>query len=292
MSLRQMEFVLAVADSLSFTKAAKRLGVSQPSLSQSVLNLESELKVRLFERQSPLKLTLEGELYVQKARLIMEAYYDLNSELSSLVALKSDSVRIGFSQNGYKMIPGALAKFCRRFSRANIKITQPHSTLQIRQMLLDGEIDLGMLILPLDTAELEYESIKRSKLYACAGANSALGRRYRSFSRVSLVDLKDEKFILPARSQRNRAILDAAFARAGYEPNVLCEVQTFDVATAMAASGVGVCFTLAEAASSGDEMVLLDVGETGLDKELVIAYKKGKKLSRLESEFIKIAKQE
>lgn len=291
MSIRQMEFVLEVAKQKSFTKAAKKLKIAQPSLSQSILNLENQLKLKLFERQSPLKLTQEGEMYVQKAKVILEAYHELNAELSNAAGLKNDSICIGFSQNGYKMIPHALPKFCRQFSRANISIKQPHSTLEIREMLLNGDIDLGLLILPLNTDELEYISIKRSKIYACVSAQSTIAKKYKKSSKISLKELENEKFILPTHSQRNRAVLDAAFSRAGYTPNVLCETQIFDIAISMAASGVGVCFSLAEAVGKNDDVVLFDLGETSLDKELVIAYKKGKKLSKLAKEFIKIAKQ-
>lgn len=73
MNLRQMELVLKVASEKSFTKAANALKVPQPSLSQSILNLEKEIGMPLFNRETnPISLTNAGEIYLSKAKLVFD----------------------------------------------------------------------------------------------------------------------------------------------------------------------------------------------------------------------------
>ncbi|WP_297937322.1 LysR family transcriptional regulator [uncultured Campylobacter sp.] len=89
MNLRQMELVLKVASEKSFTKAANALKVPQPSLSQSILNLEKEIGMPLFNRgTNPISLTNAGEIYLSKAKLVFDVLEDLNTELSELVGAK------------------------------------------------------------------------------------------------------------------------------------------------------------------------------------------------------------
>ena len=293
MNLRQMELVLKVADKKSFTKAANSLKVPQPSLSQSILNLEKELGVPLFDRSTnPVALTQAGEIYYSKAKLVFKVIEDLSLELSGLNDAQISRIRIGFSQNGYNIIPDILPKFCKRFERANIKILQVYSTLKIRQMLLDDDIDIGMLILPIDTDGLCFEEIKRQKTFLALPALHPLSQEFsgQKYPKISLKDVENEKFILPRRDQRSRKLIDEIFKKHRINPEILCEVETFSIANQIVASGVGACFSIPEIVQNRDEITLFDIDEPSLEKTLVLAYKQERELSFLEAEFINMAK--
>jgi transcriptional regulator, lysR family len=295
MNLRQMELVLKVASEKSFTKAANALKVPQPSLSQSILNLEKEIGMPLFNRETnPVSLTNAGEIYLSKAKLVFDVLEDLNTELSELGGAKRGKIRIGFSQNGYNMIPEALPKFCKRFSGANIKVMQIFSTLKIRKMIIDDELDIGMLIMPIDANGLKCEVVKRQDMFLALPALHPLSLKYKNHdTKISLKELKNEKFILPKESQRSRAEIDLAFKKAGFAPKIFCETETFDIANSIVASGYGACFTIPQfiKEDKADKVRLFDIGEPTLAKTLILAYKEDKKLSKLAQEFIKIAKE-
>ncbi|MBE3022793.1 MULTISPECIES: LysR family transcriptional regulator [Campylobacter] len=296
MNLRQMELVLKTAELKSFTKAANELKVPQPSLSQSILNLEKEIGMPLFNRTTnPVSLTHAGEIYCQKARLVFDILNDLNLELSEMGGAKSGKIRIGFSQNGYIMTPDVLPKFCKKFNKASIKILQVFSTLKIRKMLIDDEIDLGMLILPIDTEGLKYEIIKTQEMFLALPILHPLSQKYKGQKnpKISLKDVKDEKFILPKQNQRSRILFDEIFKRANIKPEILCETETFDIANSIVASGVGACFTIPEFIKEDkkDKITLFDINEPSLNKTLILAYKEDKKPSNLMLEFIKMAKE-
>ena len=295
MNLRQMELVLKVASEKSFTKAANALKVPQPSLSQSILNLEKEIGMPLFNRETnPVSLTNAGEIYLSKAKLVFDVLEDLNTELSELGGAKRGKIRIGFSQNGYNMIPEALPKFCKRFSGANIKVMQIFSTLKIRKMIIDDELDIGMLIMPIDTNGLKCEVIKTQDMFLVLPALHPFSLKYKNQdAKILLKELKNEKFILPKESQRSRAEIDLAFKKAGFTPKIFCETETFDIANSIVASGYGACFTIPQfiKEDKADKVRLFDIGEPTLAKTLILAYKEDKKLSKLAQEFIKIAKE-
>lgn len=296
MNFRHMQLVLKVAQMQSFTKAANALKVPQPSLSQSIFALEKELGVALFNRSTnPISLTHAGEIFLSKAMLINDLCDDLTTQIKELNTMQKGKIRIGFSQNGYSMLPDILPKFCKRFGNADIKIVQLFSTLKIRQMLIDDEIDIGMLILPIDTTYLSYDIIKTNMTYLMLPISHPFSVKFKNkiLPKINISDLKNEKFILPKGTQRSRAIFDEIFSKAGFKPEILCETETFDVANSIVASGVGACFSISDMIKDDkkDKVKLFDINEPSLAKTLVIAYKKDKKLSKLASGFIKMAKE-
>lgn len=296
MNFRHMQLFLKVAQLQSFTKAANELKIPQPSLSQSIFALENELKTTLFNRSTnPITLTEAGEIYLKKANLIKDMVSELDAEISALNKAKTGKIRIAFSQNGYNMIPNLLPQFCKRFSDADIKILQIFSTLKIKQMIYDDEIDLGMLILPIDTNYLKYEVIKSSNTFLALPTLHELSLKFKNkeLPTIAISELKDEKFILPRSTQRSRLDIDLMFKKSGFVPKILCETETFDIANSIVASGVGATFTISELIKEDkkDKIKLFNIEDSKLDKTLAIVYKKDKKLSNLEIEFIKMAKE-
>lgn len=220
---------------------------------------------------------------------------ELDTEISALNRAKTGKIRIAFSQNGYNMVPNLLPTFCKRFSDADIKISQIFSTLKIKQMIYDDEIDIGMLILPIDTNYLKYEVVKSTNVFLALPSIHELSLKFKNIEMpiISINELKDEKFILPKSTQRSRLDIDLVFKKYGFTPKILCESETFDIANSIVASGVGAAFTISELIKEDkkDKIKLFNLEDVNLLKTLAIVYKKDKKLSNLELEFIKMAKE-
>ena len=95
---QQIEYVLTLAEQRSFSKAAQKLYVSQPSLSQYIINLEKQIGTSLFDRStSPVRLTTAGEAFVETARQIKALEDNFTNRISDLENLRTGSVRIGAS---------------------------------------------------------------------------------------------------------------------------------------------------------------------------------------------------
>lgn len=295
MNLHRMELVLKVAEFRSFTKAAEALKIPQPSLSQSILSLERELGTQLFNRTSnPISLTRAGKIYASKAKVIFDAINDLKNDISEISGVKNDKIRIGFSQNGYNLLPSLLPMFCKKFKDSDLQITQFSSALSIREMLLQGDLDVGMLILPIDMSGLDGVKILTQKTYVALSSTHQLSLEFKNESvpKIDISRLKEERFILPNQSLRSAEQIDAFFAAAGFAPKVLCRTETFDIANAIVASGAGACFSIPQMIKEdkASRIKLFDVGARELDNTLIIAYKKGKRLNHLAQAFIKTAR--
>ncbi len=297
MSLKQIECVVMVAKLKSFTKAANRLKITQPSLSQSINILEKHIGVPLFDRSTnPISLTHAGEIYISKANAMIELYNDLNVQMQDVTGFGSGKLRLGFSQTGYHFIPDALSQFYKKFPNADIKVSQVSSTLRLEKMLLDGELDIATLILPLNSSELNYKIIKQSRVLLALPITHPLSQKIKKraigYPTIALNELKKERFILPKETQRSRPIFDKIFKSAGFEPIVFCETETFDIANSIVASGIGACFTLPQFIKEDkiDKLMLFDVEDPLLERTAVLAYKKDKRLSRIANEFLLMAK--
>lgn len=297
MSMKQIECVVMVAKLKSFTKAAQKLKIAQPSLSQSINILEKQIGVPLFDRTTtPISLTHAGEIYIAKASSIIELYNDLNVQMRDVTGFENGKLRLGFSQTGYHFIPEALPLFYKKFPNADIKITQVFSTLNLEKMLIDGDVDIATLILPLHSDELGYKILKEENACLALPSTHPLAqkskKRSKGYPTILLSELKNEKFILPKGTQRSRPIFDQIFKKAGFEPNILCETETFDIANSIVASGIGACFTLPQFIKEDkkDKIMLFNIDEPLLERTVVLAYKKEKRLSRIAQEFLAIAK--
>ncbi|ATB68952.1 LysR-type transcriptional regulator [Sulfurospirillum diekertiae] len=297
MSLKQIECVVMVAKLKSFTKAANKLKIAQPSLSQSINILEKQIGVPLFDRSTtPISLTHAGEIYLSKANAIIELYHDLNIQMCDVTGFENGKLRLGFSQTGYHFIPDALSKFYKKFPKADIRVSQVFSTLNLEKMLLDGDVDIATLILPLHSDELSYKVIKEEQALLALPITHPLAqkvkKRVKGYPTLALSELKNEKFILPKDTQRSRPIFDNIFKKAGFEPNIFCETETFDIANSIVASGIGACFTLPQFIKEDKEnkIMLFSIEEPLLSRTVVLAYKKDKRLSKIAQEFLLIAK--
>lgn len=297
MSMKQIECVVMVAKLKSFTKAAQKLKIAQPSLSQSINILEKQIGVPLFDRTTtPISLTHAGEIYIAKASSIIDLYNDLNVQMRDVTGFENGKLRLGFSQTGYHFISEALPLFYKKFPNADIKITQVFSTLNLEKMLIDGDVDIATLILPLHSDELGYKILKEENACLALPSTHPLAqkskKRSKGYPTILLSELKNEKFILPKGTQRSRPIFDQIFKKAGFEPHILCETETFDIANSIVASGIGVCFTLPQFIKEDkkDKLMLFNIDEPLLERTVVLAYKKEKRLSRIAQEFFVIAK--
>lgn len=297
MSFKQIECVVMVAKLKSFTKAAQKLKIAQPSLSQSINILEKHLGVPLFDRSTtPISLTHAGEIYLSKANAIIDLYNDLNVQMRDVTGFENGKLRLGITQTGYHFIHDALSTFYKKFPKTDLHITQVFSTLNLKKMLLDGDIDIGTLILPLNTDELAYKILKEEQVCLALPITHPFAqkvkKRSKGYPSISLNDLQNEKFILPKDTQRSRSIFDTIFKKAGFEPNVFCETETFDIANSIVASGIGACFTLPQFIKEDkqDQLMLFSLDEPLMTRTVVLAYRKDKSLSRIAHEFLAIAK--
>lgn len=149
MNLRDLEYIVALADQRNFHRAAALCHVSQPTLSAQIRKLEQELGVTLFERSSRgIIATHAGDAAVRRARTILREVTQLRNEAAGHAANGSRRLHLGvFPTLGPYLLPHIVPRFMRRFPVTEILLTEEKSTVLL-QRLLDGQIDAALLALP------------------------------------------------------------------------------------------------------------------------------------------------
>ena len=151
MNLRELEYLVALAEQRNFHRAAEVCNASQPTLSAQIRKLEEELGVTLFERSSRgLILTQAGEAAVRRARIILHEVTQLRDEAAGHCADGTRRLHLGvFPTLGPYLLPHIVPQFMRHFPSMDILLTEEKSTVLL-QRLIDGQIDAALLALPVE----------------------------------------------------------------------------------------------------------------------------------------------
>lgn len=146
MDFNKLNYLIAVAELKSFSKAAEKCFVSQPALTRCVKNIEEELGVKLFDRScSPIKLTFAGERYIAGMKEILEMKIKLDQEMADIAARKKDRLIIGIAPTrSITWLPRVLPAFHRAYPDVDIQIVEANA-YTLEQYLAKGTIDLYLM---------------------------------------------------------------------------------------------------------------------------------------------------
>lgn len=239
--LRLLRYAVAVADELSFSRAAEQLRVAQPSLSKQIRDLEEELGTKLFYRtRRVVRITPAGSALVNHAR---EALRHSEQALHAVKALvPPNRFSLGYSPYVNHRLVSGLRSFAKaHFPNASLSLTSAYSIEQLSQ-LKTGELDAALVLLPLPVAEAGFvvEPLAKEPLLAVLPARHRLARK----REVRLQEMHELPLILFPRKM-NPVIYDGVHetcVRHGLQPRVAQEVTTFPEALALSAEGVGFTF--------------------------------------------------
>ena len=244
MELRHLRYFLAVAEELHFHRAATRLHISQPPLSQQIRALERELGVTLLERnRRRVTLTAAGEGFRDDARSILAAV-DRASERARHVARGSlGTLSIGFVGSAMfsPTLPDILREFRAGHPDVELVLRELPTTAQLHA-LASGELDVGVIRGPVAESEIDPElelmTIQRERLVAALPAGHPLAAR----RRLRAEDLRGEAFVILARREAPGlyASLAAAMSDAGGVPEDVLEVAEMQTIISLVAGGFGV----------------------------------------------------
>jgi DNA-binding transcriptional LysR family regulator len=240
MELRHLRYFRAVAEELHFGRAAERLHIAQPPLSQQIRQLERELEVSLLTRSTRrVELTAAGEAYLKRAVAVLDAVDDAGQQARRIALGVEGQLTIGCVGSAtYSVLP--------RLVRA-LRDELPHVEISIRGEMLApaqldalraGDIDIALLRPPVDDAVIRVEVLRRDRLIAALPAEHPLAQR--DLLRVG--DLRGEDFIAHAGQGRSvmGGLLAAICADAGFAPRVRHEVSETSTLVTLVAAGLGV----------------------------------------------------
>ena len=191
MELQQLRYFVAVAELGNFTRAAERCLVSQPSLSQQIIKLEKELGGPLFDRSGrKVRLTDRGQRFCERANEILFAVESAEREMTEA----ADAGRIGVGAIptvAPYVLPPLLKQFVRSFPKADVTVFE-NLTEQTIKSCLEGEIDVGLLALPVDDQQLVVEPLFTEELLLALSKKHPLAKK----RKITMKDIVDVQFVL------------------------------------------------------------------------------------------------
>ncbi|MFY7064622.1 LysR family transcriptional regulator [Nocardiopsis changdeensis] len=239
MELQQMRYVVAIAETNSFTRAAERCLVAQSALSHQVARLERELGARLFERTSRrVRLTAAGAAFLPEARRCLEAAERAAAEVAAAVGEVRGPLEVGLIPTVAAVdVPRALRDFRRRYPQVRIGLRVGASDDLVEQVKA-GEIEVAFLGLP-TTARPQGVNVRelgRDRHVAVVAPDHPLAEG----TEVSLERLVDEVFVDMPAGTAGRVQSDQAFEAAGLDRDVAFEVSSAEYMARLVGEGLGV----------------------------------------------------
>jgi LysR family hydrogen peroxide-inducible transcriptional activator len=277
MELHQLRYFSAVADTGSFSRAAEKCHVSQPSLSQQIQKLESELGGRLFDRLGrSVRLTDLGEAFLPRARSVLHELSSAKDELTERLHSEASPVVIGAIPTiAPYWLASRLATFSRKFPEVHLTIAE-----EITPVLLDrlraGSVDLAVLALPIRGHEFESHPLFAERLYAALPKAHKLARR----PALQLADLRRDPFLFLRDGHCFRDTAVAACDRARLDPRVVFESGHLSSLLAMVGAGMGVSLVPEMAVDKSKPCRFVRIADPQAQRTITAVVLRGRTLNR------------
>ncbi|QIX28085.1 LysR family transcriptional regulator [Nocardioides sp. JQ2195] len=240
MELRHLRYFLAVAEELHFGRAAERLHMAQPPLSQQIRQLEAELGVALFTRTTrQVALTPAGARYLERTRAVLAAVDQAGVEAGRVAAGEVGRVSIGFIGSAtYSLLPKLARHLRATLPDVECEVKGEMLTPEQVHALRDGTIDVALMRTPVPHQDLVVEVVRREPLVVALSSQHPLAEA----EVVSVGDLRDEPFV--TYPSEHRSVLHdtvlAACQRAGFSPHTAVQAAETSTLVVFVAAGLGV----------------------------------------------------
>lgn len=244
MNMKQALYFKTIAKYGTITAAAKQLYISQPSLSQTLRQIEDEAGTPLFDRStSPFHLTYAGERYLRAVEAMLEIETQLKEEIESIRRDDGGRLRLGISvTRAMQVLPDVIPIFTKAYPNVTIELTEAASA-SLEGLLQKGQIDLALAALEANEANIAYELIEKESIGILAGKGSQLAQLVPSGTPISLEMVEKEAFVSLDTSHSSRIIQDRLFRRYNIRPKILLETSSLEVARRVALKS-GACMVL------------------------------------------------
>ncbi|MDD9268337.1 LysR family transcriptional regulator [Paenibacillus sp. GCM10023248] len=288
MELRQLEYFMAVCEELHFTKAAERIGISQPNLSLSIKALEEEIGMPLFDRIGKrIELTDAGAVLKKHAKMMLQNLSNARQEMDDLYHQKGGSLSIGAlpSELDYRLTP-MFIRFFQRYPNIRLKIV---SEVNVTGLVLNTDTDIGIAVKPLHDPRLVIRPLPREEYGIAVSKNHEMAQA----DSVALADLQSLPIILYPKGLWGRDFLENWCRQYGIQLNVVVETSSNPSIFHFVKANIGVGIVANSLLESIDSLDLrfLPIRDYPPVREMSIVYRSDKYLNHAARAFIHFAEE-
>lgn len=289
MNFNQIKQVLVVAEEKNFTNAAKKLFISQPSLSKSIKLLEEELGVEIFER-NPIKLTHAGEIFITKAKRIISEISELEIEMSDISSQSKTYIVIGIpSHRCYCFMPKILKELHEEYPNCYIKIEE-YPTFILKKMLEEDKIDFYLGTENPDSLIYKAEHICNETVFATYPKSWEINCEK---DEIDIKEFQDRNFIIFPEQLALSKYLKSLCEENGFAPKAIIECHNAETIYSMINEGLGASFLpelFIKYFPEQENVIYKKIKGYNFKREFAIFYKKDKYLVQPAVKFLELFK--
>lgn len=270
MNLKQLEYFISVANEESFSKASKKLYVSQPNISKSIQSLEESIGVKLFDRY-PRKVMLNrfGEYFYNEVKKAIDILNKSEDTIKEMVDPFSGTINLSFIHTlGGSLVPSIISEYNLLYPNVQFHLFQG-STDVLLDNLLSGGADFCFLMDRKFPPEIKYQKLFSETLYAALPKNHPLA----NLQTIDLKALKNEHFINFKFGIGLRNSIDTICRNAGFNPEIKFECQEVGTVAGFVEAGLGVSLIPKLKGISSYEIVLIPVRNRVKTRNINLAFR-------------------
>lgn len=289
MDTMHLEYFIEVARQKSFSKSAEILHISQPSVSKAIKDLELQLGVTLFYRNTKfVELTDAGKIILEQAQKIVSSVNNITARLDGLTKLQTGKVHIGLPPiTGITPFSKLLGLFKKEYPNIAIQFFE-YGAKKIEPALCDGLLDFGIIFPPEDTNTFDSLSFSRDSLKVIMSPEHPLAQ----YNSLDFTMLKKEEFVLYHQDFKLHDMVLDRCKEAGYYPKIIFETAQFQLMVQLAEANLGIAL-LPDAVCKnldGNTIVSRSFNDPQIYLELALVWKKERYLSHAACELLNFVK--
>jgi DNA-binding transcriptional LysR family regulator len=274
MELRQLAYFVAVAEERNFTRAAQRIPIAQPAISQQIGRLESELRERLFVRdRRGVRLTAAGEAFLPHARAALASVEHAREAVTALSGLVTGRLAFGFVLPlPDERLSRLLGAFHRRYPGIELKLVEDE-TDALLAALASGQIDAALIGLgryDRPPSDMDSTVVAREPVVVAVHAEHHLATQ----ASVALAALRDEPMIAFTSASKQRTTLEAACRAAGFTPRIAAETSDLGVMTELIQQGLGVAVLPGSAVAGAAGIARIGLTRPTLNRRILLVWRR------------------
>ena len=290
MNFRKLKIFYETAKHLNMTRVAKEMYISQPSISQSINELENDLGVKLFDRiGKKLYLTHEGEVFLNYTRRILNLYDESIKVIKDFDSNKAGKIVIGASTTiGIYILPEIIRKFSNEYSDIEISLIIENSKI-IEGLILDNKIDFAFIEGDISSEEIIKEVIWKDELVFICGDKSSLKDK----GIISGEELKNQKIIMREDGSGTREQAELFLIKNKIKFNTILELGNTEAIKKSVEANLGIAclsYMVVEDKIKTKDLFLFRLKEGKIERDLSLIIHKDKFLSNNMKSFIERAK--
>lgn len=288
MDFEQLRTFLEVIRLKSFSRAAEKLGVTQPAISAQIRSLENEAGARLFDRDGgKVTFTAAGRLFEPFAEHCLQVHSHIMVAIGELHRSPRGEIAISANEaTSLYVLPSVFAQFKKQYTRVNLSIVRADRARSI-EAVLNREVDFGVVSLPVKDPRLLIDIIHKDELALVVPKSHVLA----SHDQIKFAEMLQYPLLLPKHG-RQRQQIDDIFRAHDLHPRVAMEVDSSELLKRLIGAGLGMGF-LPRSNVRDDErnglLKTIKVEGVRLNRELALVFRKDKTLTRAANAFLEIA---